>query len=432
MTVSSSFDLDSINLSFLPSDDGSSFKGLPLVITPRSDSSLDFLSSWLEINRSFVNDMLTKYGAVLVRGFNIDSSSDFEKATLSLQPNLNNCYRGTSPRNLQKGTSFVFSAAEVPANYPIAQHLEMSFLPAPPRHLYFSCMKAPTSSGGETALCDFRQVYRDLDPQLRQKLFDKGIRYTRTQKKVGSYFTFDVSDMVGWPEIYDTSDKEEVEKLCAKEGTPVQWEGPNKDTFVSITQSQPFQVHPITKEPVWFNHIQVFHWTTFPMELFYSFRRTLDPRLLLHCILVSIFCIINYGILGNRMSLETTFGDGTPISVREMQLIRSTIHTNLVFNRWSKGDILCLDNFSTSHGRQPTYDRGRKVVVAWSEPFEKTNTFAWANHATSATQDFGENPQERSPESTLTKEGSLESSRHDSLSENTFLQEVALSLASKK
>eukprot|EP00978_Attheya_sp_CCMP212_P034209 scaffold142325_cov31-Attheya_sp.AAC.1 len=108
-------------------------------------------------------------------------------------------------------------------------------------------MKAPTSSGGETSLCDFRQVYRDLDPQLRQKLFDKGIRYTRTQKKVGSYFTFDVSDMVGWPEIYDTSDKEEVEKLCAKEGTPVQWAGPNKDTFVSITQSQPFQIHPITK-----------------------------------------------------------------------------------------------------------------------------------------------------------------------------------------
>jgi hypothetical protein len=44
----------------------------------------------------------------------------------------------------------------------------------------------------------------------------------------------------------------------------------------------------------------------------------------------------------------------------------------MVFSRWRKGDILCIDNFSTSHGRQPTYDKGRKVIVAWSHPHNKT------------------------------------------------------------
>ena len=33
---------------------------------------------------------------------------------------------------------------------------------------------------------------------------------------------------------------------------------------------------------------------------------------------------------------------------------------------------MCLDNFSTSHGRQPTYDKGRMICVAWSHPQDKT------------------------------------------------------------
>jgi len=34
---------------------------------------------------------------------------------------------------------------------------------------------------------------------------------------------------------------------------------------------------------------------------------------------------------------------------------------------------MCIDNFSISHGRQPTYDPGRKILVAWSEPLDKTS-----------------------------------------------------------
>lgn len=32
---------------------------------------------------------------------------------------------------------------------------------------------------------------------------------------------------------------------------------------------------------------------------------------------------------------------------------------------------MCIDNFSISHGRQPTYDLGRKILVAWSTPLNK-------------------------------------------------------------
>lgn len=74
--------------------------------------------------------MLT-HGAVLIRDFRIDNAVEFEKAISALQPNLSDSYRGTSPRSVFEGTKYCFSAADVPVNYPIGQHLEMSFLKCP-------------------------------------------------------------------------------------------------------------------------------------------------------------------------------------------------------------------------------------------------------------------------------------------------------------
>jgi hypothetical protein len=368
MNKTNSYGLDEVNVSFLESS-----KTLPLVISPRWDDSLDFITTWLEKNRSWVEEQITSFGAVLIRGFQVESAPDFERATLAVQPGLCDAYRGTSPRFLMPGTKYAFSAADVPVNYPIAQHCEMSFLKAPPRNLYFGCIQESKSAGGETALCDFRKVLQDISPELRHKLATKKIKYTRWHYKVGEKYTYDVGAMLGWPKLFGTSDPKEVEAICRKEGAPeVQWVGPNKDTFLQEWIDEPFQRHPITNEEAWFNHSNVFHWTTFPAELWFAFCRIRDIQLLIHFILISIFTFIKYGVLGYKMALNTTFGDGTPITLKEMNEVRAAIHKNMVFSRWRKGDILCIDNFSTSHGRQPTYDRGRKVIVAWSAPFDKT------------------------------------------------------------
>lgn len=185
--------------------------------------------------------------------------------------------------------------------------------------------------------------------------------------------------MLGWPQLFATSDEKEVDAICQEEGAPrPQWVGRNKDAFLQEWIDEPFQKHPVTGENVWFNHSQVFHWTTFPAEMWYSFCRIRDWRLLLHFLVVSIFTVIKYGMLGYKMALNTTFGDGSPISIKEMNQIRAAIHKNMVFSRWEKGDIMCIDNFSTSHGRQPTTDKGRTVIVAWSQPHDKTQPIAWA------------------------------------------------------
>lgn len=106
------------------------------------------------------------------------------------------------------------------------------------------------------------------------------------------------------------------------------------------------------------------------------------------------------------MGLNASFGDGSPITALEMHEIRSAVHKNMVYSRWELGDIMCIDNFAVSHGRQPTYDHGRKVVVAWSDALVKTNTLTCAEdeNVPSDAEPVEPNPQERTPESTLTAE----------------------------
>lgn len=365
--LDSSLDIDNVNTSFL--DDRNK---LP-VISPRFDDSLEFICRWLVANQAWVEEQMLAHGAVLIRGFQIDTPPEFERAISSLQPNLCDCYRGTSPRSVFEGTKYTFSAADVPVNYPIGQHLEMAFLKHPPRQLYFGCLKESASRGGETSLCDFRKVYQDLDPAVRQKFEDKKVLYNRTHGKVGDRWTFDVGAKLSWTQMFGASTKHEVEAICRDEDAPhVEWIGTNRDTFYQEWQDDACQLHPVTREKVWFNHAQVFHWTTFPAELWFAFCRMRDIRFLIRSIIIGIVALIKYCLLGHHMALDIRFGDGTPISISEINNIRDAVHKNMVFSTWKKGDIMCVDNFSTSHGRQPTYDFGRKVLVAWSNPHDKT------------------------------------------------------------
>ena len=322
-----SLDVDNVTTSFLDEKNK-----LPLIISPRLDDSLEFLCHWLVANRSWVEEQILNYGAVLIRGFQVNDAPEFERAIKSLQPNLNDSYRGTSPRSVFAGTKYCFSAADAPVNYPIAQHCEMSFLRSPPKQLYFGCLQESKSGGGETALCDFRAVVKQLDGSLRNKFATKKLQYRRRHYNEGERWSTDVGSMLSWRQMFGTSDKRKVEELCRGEGAPQpQWIGQQNDTFYQEWKDEPFVRHPVTNETVWFNHLQVFHWSTFPCELWYAFCRLHDIRFLLRSIFFWIIAIIKYVLLGHRMALDMRFGDGTDISVAEANQVRKVIHNNMIF-----------------------------------------------------------------------------------------------------
>ena len=140
---------------------------LPLLVEPVSGESakVSSLISWLRENHPSFKNQLMKHGAILFRNFNLPAADDFEAVAKAIDPGLKNNYLGTSPRN--RRTEYVFSASELPNFYPIPQHCEMSFMDQPPRHLFFYCAVAP-EKGGETPLVDFRKVYQQLDPEIRE------------------------------------------------------------------------------------------------------------------------------------------------------------------------------------------------------------------------------------------------------------------------
>jgi alpha-ketoglutarate-dependent taurine dioxygenase len=255
----------------------------------------------------------------------------------------------------------------------------MSFLPSPPRRLFFSALQAPKGKvGGATALTDFRKVYRDVPKKIRDKLASKKLRYTRTHHKRGSskWLTNDITALNSWSDVFGTTNKTLIEEMSRDEGMPMRWED-NGETYVAEFQSEPFQFHPDTKESIWFNHAQVFHWTTFPAELFLAFRRSKNVRFLFRSVANWIVSFATYVLLRKKMALNVSYGDGTPISFWEIAQIRKAVHRNMVFNQWEQGDLLMIDNFSTSHGREPTYAKGRKIVVAWSDPLRKSDDFVY-------------------------------------------------------
>ncbi len=65
----------------------------------------------------------------------------------------------------------------------------------------------------------------------------------------------------------------------------------------------------------------------------------------------------------NSAGFHTTFGDGSTIPDKTIAHVRDTVWKNMVFNRWEKGDILMIDNFRVSHGRQVRYNLIRTLLV---------------------------------------------------------------------
>ena len=52
------------------------------------------------------------------------------------------------------------------------------------------------------------------------------------------------------------------------------------------------------------------------------------------------------------VGFHTAFGDGSEIPESYQTHLRDVIWQNLVFNRWERGDLLMIDNWRISHGRQ--------------------------------------------------------------------------------
>lgn len=333
---------------------------LPLTIEAVQDRSVATLCDWLQKSAAAVRATLNKHGAIRFRGFDVDSPESFEQIARAISPDLKNDYLGTSPRDAV--TDFVFHASELPGFYPIPQHCEMSFCAHPPRWLFFNAALPSAGESGETPLCDFRKVWRELDADVRNRFIERGLKIVRNYSAPDAP-AGDQMQLKAWDEMFQSRDRSVVEAKCKDEGFQPEWKADGglrlwSDSTVS-------RQHPETGETAWYNHLTTFH-VSMPAgeyKRIYNFRPTEQNK---------TFYELAQGLEvemrkkpPEERSMHTLYADGTEIPDADIDHVREVIWNNMQINVWQQGDVVAIDNASVAHGRLP-YEGPREILVCWS------------------------------------------------------------------
>jgi alpha-ketoglutarate-dependent taurine dioxygenase len=303
--------------------------GFPLVVQPNAEAVS--LAGWAAEHRGLVEDWLLRYGAVLFRGFGVDSIEGFDEVTRSVTPDLLDYQERAAPR-VQVAKN-IFSSTEYAAEGTIPMHHEMSYSHNWPTKLWFYCVQ-PARDGGRTPLAEDRKVFGRIDPEIKRELLARKVMYVRNYGE-----GIDLS----WQDAFQTTDRAAVEEYCARAGMTVEWR--DRDRLRTRSVRQAVAMHPKTGETVWFNHAHMFHVSNLEPEV----RRALLAQ-----------------FAPDELPRNAFFGDGAPIPDEMLEGVRETYRQTAIGFDWNAGDVLLLDNFLTSHGREP-YAGPRRIVVAMAE-----------------------------------------------------------------
>ncbi len=307
----------------------------PLVIQPAA-RDID-LVVWAKTNQEFLETELLKHGAILFRGFNVDSVSEFESVAQAICPDLFGEY-GDLPRAGESGK--VYGSTPYPPDKAILFHNESSHLHQWPLKIWFFCVQ-PAQKGGDTPIVDCRKAYQLLTPKLRERLAQKQFMYVRNYTN-----GLDVS----WQDFFRTNDKSEVENYCRK--TKIDFEWYDNNGLITRQVRPALAVHPNTGATVFFNQIQLHHIAYLDAEVRESLLSTFGEK---------------------KLPRNVFYGDGTPIEDEVIREINKVYQQSQISFPWQQGDILMLDNMLTAHGRN-SYSGYRKIVVAMGEMIKEAQS----------------------------------------------------------
>jgi hypothetical protein len=295
------------------------------------------LSEWWRHHERTVRQELLAQGAVLLRGFAVDTVERFEAARALLLSRPGSYVEGATPRR-QLG-AHVYTSTEFPASEAIALHNENSYALSWPGHLLFGCLREP-ETGGATPVADVRRVLGRLGPALVEEFERRGGWLLR--RAYGDWFG------LGWKRAFGTEDRAEVDAYCRGADVAADW---LPDGGLRTTQVRPVTAnHPVTGEPVWFNHVHFWHASALGAET----RELLEEE---------------YGPEG--LPYSTHYADGTPIPDDVVARIVDAFRAETVAQPWRRGDLMLVDNMLAAHGREP-FTGSREVVVAMGDPVLRT------------------------------------------------------------
>lgn len=303
---------------------------LPLLLEPVVEGIR--LVDWAVTNGEHIEQQLLRYGAILFRGFDVNTVAEFEQFMKSLTGELLDYSYRSTPRTQVSGR--IYTSTEYPAHQTIPLHNEMSYTRRWPMMLGFFCMEV-AEQGGETPIADSRKVFQRINSSIRDRFSRHGVCYVRHYG--------DALDLT-WQNVFQTESRADAEAFCREAGIDFEWKGDERLCTSEVCQAT--AAHPRTGDMVWFNQAHLFHVSSLEAEI---------RDLLLNS-------------SGGEPPRNAFYGDGTPIDNSDLEEIRTAYEKEAIVFPWQKRDVLLIDNMLTAHGRKP-YRGARQIVVGMGRPF---------------------------------------------------------------
>jgi hypothetical protein len=214
----------------------SSENEMPLVIEAKERKDVQFLQNFLKSNSEKLMEDVAKYGALLFRGFDIQSDKEFEDTILSIDGlhGISDAFMSEHGRERVGDLKYVLHTNTIYKTggtlYLGGFHSENYYTADVPGFISFCCLK-PSALGGETGLVNMEKVYERLDDELKKKLESKAFFVTKWL----------VSDVAKRYKV----DAQTVEAICRQFELPVAGEG--EDKLVLLYKPSVF-LHPVTQK----------------------------------------------------------------------------------------------------------------------------------------------------------------------------------------
>jgi hypothetical protein len=246
---------------------------------------------------------------------------------------------GTSAR--ERKADGVFTASSDPPAVSLEPHLEMAYNEKYPKKVFFFCQTAPLpGEGGETPVVDMRDFHLALPPEMVAKFRAVGVRYTRRLPSA----TVSPRQIYNWQKLFFADSKQEVEKRCEELGYDFTWAD---DDSLSWSYIRPaFVKHTHDGEECWFNQATCLHHTYYNDYPGGAVDRPGEPVL-----------------QGSSQPHDTSYGDGTPFTEKELQFMRARLWERANAVTWSNGDLLVMDNTRVAHGRMSYSENSNRSIL---------------------------------------------------------------------
>jgi hypothetical protein len=301
-----------------------------VVLNDGSVNSLSDCVKWIKANLTELESELRQSGAILFRGFPLDSAETFDEFSNAFAyPNFT--YKESLSNAVRINfTKRVFTANEAPKEVEIFLHHEMAQTPVSPSKLFFFC-KSAADQGGETPICRSDMLFAELAqemPALAADFVKKGLKYTTHMPAQDDH---DSGQGRSWRSTLSVESTEQAESKLAELGYSWVWtaEGGLKAT----TPVLPAVIDLGEGKQVFYNQL--------------------------------IAAYMGWKGVRENPSSAITFGDGTAIPVEGLERAVELSKKFTFELPWQDGDVALVDNYMAMHGRKPySGERKRQVLVA--------------------------------------------------------------------